>query len=228
MLHRHDFERFMDNCRVELTGASDAGIKLAMFDTLKEFFADSNAWREHLHLLVTAGKQHYQLVARDQGRIIRLLGVWDGLRIPVAAFMPHPGTLEVRWPVQVSSVQPAGNPPFPPNAVNPWLVTVIENVQDPTAKEDVPICPAWTLELYSETIKDGVLGRMMAQPEKSYTNQTMSAYHLKRFRTGVQQARTAANRQNTVGAQTWSFPRVGIGRNSQRGGMVTAWPPQVW
>jgi hypothetical protein len=195
---------------------------------LTEFFHDSNAWREHIHLPVTAGTQCYRLVPRDQGKIIRLVGVWDGLRIPVAAFMPRPGELEVRWPIQTTSIQPTGTPPFPLTQTNPWLVTVIENIQDPTGSDEIPVCPAWTFGLYRQYILDGVLGRMMGQPNKSYSNQTMSAYHLRRFRTGIMQARTAAARQNTVGAQTWSFPRGGIGRNSQRGGMVTAWPPETF
>lgn len=228
MLHEHDIRRFMNQARMKLTGSSDAGIKAQLFETLKEFFQDSNAWREHLHLLVTAGTQHYQLVAREQGRIFRLIGVWDGNRLPVAAFMPEPGELLVRWPIDISSIQPTGTPPFKPSPTNPWLVTVVENIQDPTTREDFPVCPAWTLQLYSATVLDGLLGAMMAEPNKSYSNSTMSAYHLRRFRTGIVAARTAANRQNTVGAQTWSFPRSGIGRNNQRGGVVTAWPPQAF
>lgn len=218
----------MNQARIELTNASDAGIRTALFDTLREFFEDSNAWREHIHLNVTAGTQHYLLEPRDQGQIIRLIGAWDGNRIPVAAFMPHPGELHVKWPINVTSIVPAGNPPFPLQASNPWLVTVVENVQDPTTREDFPVCPSWTLKLYYQHILDGVLGRMMGQVNKSYSNSTGAQYHLRRFRTGIQQARTAANRQNTVGAQTWCFPRSGIGRNTQRGGMVTSWPPETF
>ena len=224
MLEPKDVEHFMNQARIKLTGASDEGIKSERYEVLKEFFEDSNSWRSHLHLAVTAGLQRYTLIPRDNGQIIRLMGVWDGNRFPVAAFMPEFGELEVRWPIQVSTVIPAGQPPYQLQASNPWLVTVVENVQEPTTRENFPVAPAWALKVYSITILDGVLGKMMAQPFKSYSNDNKSAYHLRRFRTGIQMARTAAARQNTVGAQTWSFPRGWDGR-TQRGNMSTAFPP---
>jgi hypothetical protein len=213
---------------MKLTGVSDAAIKAQLFETLREFFQDSNSWREHIHFLVTAGKQFYPLVAREQGRILRLIGVWDGNRFPVAAFMPNPPVIEVRFPINISSVQPSGTPPFRPAPNNPWLATVVENVQDPTTEEDIPVIPSWVFHQYFTYVLDGVLGALMGEPNKSYSNSTMSAYYLRRFRVGIAQARTAANRQNTVGAQTWAFPRPGVGRNTQRGGLVTAWPPEIF
>jgi hypothetical protein len=70
---------------------------------------------------------------------------------------------------------------------------------------------------------DGLLGKMMGQQQKTYSNNNLSAYHLKRFRTGIQLAKVAAERANLHGAQNWAYPR-GWGSKSQRGGMSTAYP----
>lgn len=221
-LDPRSLERFMVQARIKLTGASDAGILAELFDVLKEFCEDSNAWIERFHLPVVAGKQHYLLTPKEGGQIIRLLGVWDGNRFPVAAFMPRPGELEVRWPIQDTSIIPT-SPSTSLSPTNPWLVTIVENVKD-TDRSNTPIAPADLLHLYSVTLLDGLLGKMMGQTNKSYSNAALSQYHLRRFRTGIQAARTAVARQNTVGAQTWSYPR-GWNSNTQRGGLATAFPP---
>jgi len=205
----------MNQARIKLTGASDSGIKAEFYEVCKEFLQDSNSWVERDHLYVTAGIQDYLLTPRDGGQVIRLLGVWDGIRIPVASFMPQFGTVSIRTPIQVTSTAPATPPTLA--ATNPYLVAYVKNVTEPTSRDDFPLVPEFLLKVYSLHLLDGVLGKMMGQQSKSYSNDAKSTYHLKRFRAGIQLAKTAAARQNTVGAQTWSFPR-GWGSNTQRGG----------
>lgn len=226
MLEKQDIERLMQEVQSRLTGVSEGGIQLALRSVLGEFFRDSLSWREHIHLLVTAGIQHYKLLPREGGDIIELMGVFDGYRLGVAAFMPHFGELHVRCPVQTTSIQPVTtNPPSTPPlaATNPWLVYVAKNVNQ-TTREGWPVAPHWVLRTYYPDILDGVLGNLQEQTGKSYSNQTNAAYHLKRFRQGIQIARTAAARENTFGAQTWRFPG-GWESRTQRGGMVSAFPP---
>lgn len=227
-LNKQDFERFMNDCRIKLTGASDAGIKQEFFNTCKEFLADSMSWVQHQHLDVIAGEQRYELSpTTGYGQIIRLIGVWDGNRIPVPAELPDFKTLHVHWQVQTTTVPPPPGAPPTRSATNPWLVVYNMNVVDPVDRNDVPQVPEFLLRVYSEHIKDGVLGRMMNEQNKSYSNQTIGQYHLRRFRTGIQIARTAADHGNIAGGQRWSFPR-GWGSNTQRGGMVSAWPPETF
>lgn len=224
MLDRAELEHFLNQCRVKLVGASDSGIKLEFYDACKEFLKDTNSWIEHIHLPVIAGQHDYQLVTRRGGQIIRLLGVWDGNRLPVPATMQEFGKVHIRWTPNVTST--IAEPPVLGQA-NPYLVVVVKNVERPTTRDDIPIVPDYLLRVYSECLIDGVLGRMMTQTSKSYSNQVQGMYHLKRFRTAMVEARVAAATQNTVGAQNWSFPR-NFRVNSQRGGMVTAWPPETF
>jgi hypothetical protein len=216
-LQKEEFDRFMSQARVKLTGASDGGIKLELFDVLKEFFEDSNSWTETIDVPITLGVQDYKLVPRYGGRIIRLNAVWDYHKFPIVAFMPHFGTLHLRWPPSNPGTQ---NTPFTYHA------GVVKNLTWQTDKDDVPIAPEWLLDVYGVTILDGLLGKMMTQENKSYTDQGQGKYHLQRFRTGIQQAKVAAQRQNTMGAQNWRFPG-GWHCHTQRGGAVTAWPPET-
>jgi hypothetical protein len=101
------------------------------------------------------------------------------------------------------------------------------NVAEPTTQGELPVAPAWVLKVYREHIMDGVLGRMMSQKQKPYTDATLAMYHLKRFRAGIAIARTAAMRQNTFGAQNWRFPRSSY-MTTQRGGVSTAFPDRFF
>jgi|SRR5271165_4346010 len=208
-LIRDDFEHLMNQARVECMGASDAGLKAMFFDTLMEFFTDSNSWTETLSVPVIPGTQTYTLVPQMGGKIIRLIGVFDPNSIPQQAFMSNFGILGLVLPYS-----------------NPITLTAIvsKTVVRPTTRDSVPDAPDWTLSVYYSYVLDGLLGKMMAQPGKNYSNQPSSAYHLKRFRTGIQMARVAATRQNTYGAQSWRFPRAATYNQGQRGGVSTGYP----
>lgn len=212
---KRDFDQLMNQARIKLPGASDAGIKLELFDVMKEFLKDSNAWTEDITFTAQAGTLQYILSPLDGGQIIRLVGVFDDKGIPVPAFMPTFGTLQLVNQASIVPTQPV------------WTARVIKNVALPTTREDIPIGPDWLLTVYSLDILDGLLGKMMGQQNKTFSNGQMSTYHLRRFRTAIQSARTAAIRQNTVGAQEWAFPR-GWGSSSQRGGVSTAWPTRAF
>jgi hypothetical protein len=214
-LDRHTFDMLMNQARIKLPGSSDSGIKLELYDVMKEFLADSHAWTEDITFTAAPNVLLYTLLPQFGGQIISLVGVWDDKFIPIPAFMPDFGTIRI---VNQASTTP--NQPL-------WTARVVKNITLPTTKDDVPVGPDWLLTVYSVHILDGLLGKMMGQQAKSFSNDKMAAYHLKRFRTGIQIARTAALRQNTTGAQEWAFPR-GWTTSTQRGGVSTAWPTRAF
>ncbi len=67
---------------------------------------------------------------------------------------------------------------------------------------------------------EGVIGRLQLQPNKPYSDTTSAMYHLRRFRSGMQQARTAALHNNTYGVNSWNYPRT-FKVSSQRSGVGT-------
>lgn len=215
-----DVAYVLNECRIKLPGASDSGIQQELWGTIKEFLQDTNAWIEHQKLLVTAGVQSYVVTPREGGQIIRLVGVIDGNRSPVSAAMQNLGTLDVFQTINISSVV------IPPTdttlaANHPWTFCVVKNIAFPQTKDLLPIAPEFVLKVYSQAIIDGVLGRMMMQQAKTYTNTQLGTYHLKRFRDEIGTARNDTWNQNLLGGQRWRFPAFAGG--SQRNS-VAPWP----
>jgi len=210
-LDPREAQQLLAQAQIKLTGASESGIKAELYDVLKEFFEDSNCWTEDINFRPTAGATEFMLATAQDGQIIRLLGVWDDKGSPKTdAFMREFGTVTF-----VNAPQS--------DATANWTARVAKTITLPITREALPIAPDWTLRVYSIHVLDGLLGKMMAQQQKSYSNNQMSAYHLKRFRTGIQIAKVAAERANLKGAQSWTYPR-GWSSRSQRGGVSTAYP----
>jgi len=212
MMDERDVERLLNLARTELVGASDAGIKGQLYDVCREFFKDSNSWYEHISVPVLANTRHYRITPREGGMILRLVTVWDANHITVAAILPHldppSAELELVYPQNIN---------FTARAV------VTKQIVEPTTRDMLPDAPRWLLPVYHETILDGVLGKMMGQSSKSYSNETLATYHLRRFRDGIMQARVASERANLYGGQAWRFPGA-FWTNSQRGGVSTPFP----
>lgn len=200
---KQDIDQLLNQLRIKLTGASDSGIKGEIFDVFREFFNDSSSWMEDIAVSINAGTLAYDLVPGDGGRIVRLAGVVDVNNIPQPALMPVMGQLLLQ---------------YAQNSAQTWTATVVKSVSLPTLKDQFPSVPDWVLPVFGEAIISGVLGRMMAQPNKSYTDKEQSKYHLARFRKGITDARVATLRRNTVGSQAWSYPQ-GFRSRGQRGGV---------
>lgn len=201
---KQDLEQFMNTVRVLLPGSSDAGIKVEMFNVLKEFFDETGAWTEQITMNSVADVDTYTLVPTG-GQIVRLAGVVDENDLPLAAVLDS---------IAVRDAQLHFRNPF--QGVQPFTATVSKTVLLPTDAHDFPVIPDWLLPLWGQGIQDGVLGRAMAQPAKSYTDKPQSRYHLSRFQDALQKATVAMYRRHTLGTQAWRFPSFAKG--SQRGG----------
>ena len=212
MMDERDVDRLLNLCRTELVGAADAGLKAQMYDVCREFFKDSNSWYEHIKLSVIAGQRHYRITPAEGGMVLRLVAIWDSNHIGLPAILPHldPPSAEIELV-------------YPQNTNFTAKAVVTKQIVEPTTKEMLPDAPRWLLPVYHETILDGVLGKMMGQSTKSYSNDALSTYHLRRFRDGIMQARVASERANLYGGQAWRFPGS-FRTNSQRGGVSTPFP----
>jgi hypothetical protein len=220
---KDDFEAFMNQCRVNLTGASDAGIKEELYDVLDEFCEHSGSWQETLTVPILAGTTSggtstnvtYTLVPSHDGYIIRLVGVWDANSIPQPAFLPtfDGGDSAVG---QLQLVNPV-------NQNQNFTVTVAKTVKRPTTRDNVPVFSQTLFRRYHRYLLDGVIGKLMAQPNKSYSNTQMAQIRQARFKQGISTARVQTQRQNTLGAQAWSFPQD-FRTRGQRGGVSTSNP----
>ena len=227
-LEQQDIDFLMNEARIECVGASDDGIKQALWGAMKEFLGDTESWVEKQQLLVTAGVQDYAITPRDQGQVIRLVGVLDGNLIPARAVMTDLGTLNILTPITVTSIDTVVNPAAT-TATNPWLVCIVKNIKLPQTRDQFPIAPKFVLSVYSEALKAGVVGRLMMQPGRSHTNLVLAKYHLARFRDFIGVARTQTWNQNLQDGQRWAYPQH-FATNTQRGYTSTyqPWPMETF
>ena len=219
-IQKQDVDRFMGQITTKLAGASNAGIKAELFEVLDEFCDDTTAWQEQIALNVIAGTSQnpnnvYDLVPQQGGTILRLLAVFDPNQIPQPAFMPTgaQNNLEVG---QLTLVNPV-------NTSQTMTVIVAKTVLLPTQKDEIPDFDQTLFRRYMRVIIDGTLGRMMGHANKSYSNAGGSTYHLTKFNAGKSMAKIQVQRQNTFGAQAWSYPQT-FRSHGQRGGVSTANP----
>jgi hypothetical protein len=195
--------KLLGQAQVALTGASDAQLKVQLFDTLEEFFDGANCWQEAIQFAVIPNTLEYPLMPLT-GRILRLNGVVDQNNVPQAAVMPVIGMVRFIYPY--SNTQP-------------MTAVVVKNVTDPLCCSP-PHIPEWVLPAHSRVILHGILGNMMLQPGQSYSNQAVGNFHLAKFRDGIAKARVAAMRANTIGSQAWAYPQQ-FSVSGQRGGVST-------
>ena len=207
-----DIARLMNNARLRLTGATDAVLQQELFSVMDDFFKGSNVWNEDINVTIPgmdAAGTEYQLAPEAPALIDKLLWVFQqptdtsiGRGPAITAAMSTPGVLTLKTQ---------------PSSTVVYIVTVALTVADPADRNGYVQFPAWVLAKYRETILDGLLGRMMTQPSKPYTNSQMAIYHLRKFKQATASARVEWTRNNTYRAQAWAFPG-GFSGGSQRGG----------
>lgn len=198
-----DWDQLMNQARVKLIGASDAGIKGELYDVLHEFFVESSWWTEVVQFSIVLPDPSLYHVTPTGGQIIRLAGVVDPNNISQSAILGD----------DMSSVQFA----HPYNTAQVMTAVLVKSVVLPTDRHKFPIIPDNFLKRWHAVILSGLLGAMTGQLAKSYSNQTSSTYHLRRFQNGKSQARVEKLRRNTFGTQAWVYP-PGFTSGSQRGG----------
>lgn len=188
-----DISRLMKNLRVQLPGAVDDAIKLEVYNVLNDFFQGSNIWREDIDVSIIAGESSYELTPVGPSTIVRLMGVVNSDELPVNA------TLDLITGELALALEPS--------TADVYTVQVALTVNDPLDREEYPVFPSWVLNLYMNDIISGVLGRMMAQAAKPYSNTQLAAYHTRSFQSAIASARVEANRRFSYGAQRWRFPQ---------------------
>lgn len=194
-----DANRLLDNARVQLAGALDGAIWQEMFNVFSDFCNRTDLWYEDQTLVLSAAPyavgDTFALPVVTSGRPNRLLYVLDASSLARRMTMPTPGTLEF-----VNAV----------DQVQTWTARVSYCPDDPVettgSLRGIPQLPAWILEKYHLGLLAGVVGTMMTQVSKPYTNPTMAKYHLTKYMNAVSEGKNDARRQNLYGAQNWNFP----------------------
>jgi hypothetical protein len=187
-----DTDRLLNNARVHLPGVTDATIQLELFNVLNDFFQVTNAWQEDIDFQTSPSVVEYTITPTGTSTINRLIWVQNANQIPVDALMPTPGTIKLI---------------LPPSQIDTLTATVALTIDDPVDGDGFPNFPAWVLTKYNTGILDGVLGRLMAQPAKPYTNAQLAVIRLKSYIAARSSAKAEVLHGNQNNGQTWRFPQ---------------------
>lgn len=208
MIAQQDWDQLITQATAKLVGVSIAAMEAEMYDVLSEFFNDSSCWTEKITGQYVPNVVAYSFTP-SEGQIIRFTGASDwgpvtppdifaaispGTPAPLTlpALMPHRGTIILSGIPSTTGFMQAG---------------FVLNCSLPATRKGPPIAPDWVLPIWHVGLLDGLLGKMMTDPNKSYSNSQGSVYHLKRFRDAIGRARVSALRANTNGAAAWRFPQ---------------------
>jgi hypothetical protein len=212
-----DILRFMNEARIRLPGATDDAMQLELFAVMDDFFKGSNVWQEDIDITIPANDPAntiYDVTPSSPSTIDKLMWVFQAPTqsnvargAQVGAAMQTPGQLTLRTQPSTSIV---------------YRVTVALTVQDPVRRDGYVTFPAWVLAKYRSILIDGLVGRMMSQPNKPFSNVQLTVFHTRKFNTGIATARVEMTRNNTYRQQAWCFP--GLVRGSQRGSTGWAQP----
>lgn len=189
----------MDDARVHLPGALDEAIKHSLFAALDEFFRFSEVWQEEISVAVNTSDTLYDVEPEEvpSAKFVRLIEVKNRDDLTVYAEFREIGVLDfvdrrtVAETMTARFVNTVGDPVTGSTSPNP----------------EMPVFPDWILARYREGFLSGTLGKMMLQPAKVYSNQTLATYHLRRFENTKSQGKIDSKTRNISGAQAWRFPR---------------------
>ena len=202
-------ERLIKNARVSLPGSLDDAILLELFNVLDQFFRESSIWTEDIPFTAypyePAGTVYY-IEPESVSTIVRLLHVVNVNGFRQRCLMSVPGEITFMLP------PPSGEP----DADYVYMASVALSIIDPVQRDGYPEFPQWILEKYATGILSGLIGRMMAQPAKPYSNLQLASAHMGAFRRAVAIAGTESLHRNVNNAQAWVFPRNFSTRSRRR------------
>ena len=207
-----DVLRLVTNAQIRLPGATGGTVQQELFMVADEFFKESNVWREDIEFSVPANDPPgtvYEVTPTGNVVIDKLMWMRNsdgGGRIFGQMSVPGEITLATY-----------------PSSPARYIATVALTVSDPTQRDGYVNFPDWVLSKYRGVLLNGLLGKMMSQPAKPYTNTQLSVYYIKLFNSGKSAARVEAQRGNLFRAQAWKFPSFG-GKSQRRIG--SGFPPQ--
>lgn len=186
--------RIMKSLRVTTPGALDDVIKHELYNTMEEFFRETDVWKQDVVFTTDPDMdpQEY-ILTPDTGRLLRLIEVKDEAgATKTGCSMPTLGILSVE---------------STPDQAENWTATLSTTVAEPLDDNGYADCPDELLERYLAALTDGTAARLHAQPAKPYTSPPMAAQRFGMYRRAVNFAKLDARNKNMYGAQAWRFPK---------------------
>ena len=189
--------RIFDTARLRLPGATDGVMQLEFMNVVQDFCVATSAWQDATDVKLEPNVTLYDLVPPDaNGDIKRIVDVENkdpqAPRFTASVWMPVPGVMQIS---------------YLPQAEQDVIVWVALQPNELGCKQGLPSVPDWFWTDYTQTLQDGLIGNMLVQPAKPYSNPAMGQFYLKRFVSGKSTARIQVDNGRRMGAQHWRYPQ---------------------
>jgi hypothetical protein len=198
------WERLYADIKIDVPGVTDAVLQQKLFQCAKDFIEQTNIWTEEVPITGMPNVTVYPFTLAGMGVPNRLMILYDpAISVPnnyrwvqSGVSMPIPGTIQVR---------------YAPSTQVDWVAVIGKSITDPSDAEGYPELDAdygWIVDKYRMAFYYGTLARLEAQPAKPYSNPNLASAHNRLYITERSKARTDVLKQNTFGAQAWSYPQA--------------------
>jgi hypothetical protein len=191
-----------------LPGASRANVELVFWNTAREFYRRSRSWREKLGAFTLgAGQDTLSLQPVDQNadicylEAVQLEGTYLYMRpgynggyaegTPGRIWLEDPHTLRIN-PTPVQEYRGL------------WLYVSASPARNAEA------LPAYAETHHFQALEVGTLGKLMAQPNKPWTEPANAMLNQRRFEIAIARARADAEKEYGKTAGNWSFNQVSV------------------
>lgn len=203
---RVGFEAWSDTLLSVLPGASLANVELVFWNTAREFYRRSRSWREKLGTFnLTAGQGTVALNPVDQNADICYLegaslggvffrqigqsGRYYTAGMPGRVWLEDPHTLRIN-----------------PTSGQAYSGLVLDVSCAPTRGGEA--LPPYAETHHFQALEVGTLGKLMAQPNKPWTEPANAMLHQRRFEIAIARARADVEKNYGPNAGNWSFNQV--------------------
>jgi hypothetical protein len=191
------FDRIFADVRKDLPSVADAVLRQELFRVMDDFTQRTNIWQEVMPLVIQPNVTTYNLPAPAEGKISRLMFVYDAAQ---------PSRY---WPMGGISMRVPGVLVLPraPNSAANWNAIVAKRTAEPLNSDHYTDIDVWITEKYADTIGRGILARLQFEPQKPYSNPMLAKVNQQAYISGCSLARANDSHANVFNAQNWMFPQ---------------------
>lgn len=185
-------DRLMDDARVALPGATDAGIQRELWNVVNEACRDGWLWRETVSVPVVEGQLQYDL-APTGSEVIFVLNAGHETLDLTEAYVEFGKLYLTTLPTAA-------------DAAGFLIVTLVLAPAVDAPNNPEGLIPEDMWRMFHQLWLHGLLSRMMAHPAKPYSNATLAVFHRRSFTRDLAEARLQVRTGGVPGVQTWRFP----------------------
>jgi hypothetical protein len=188
-----ELQRFFTNGMAEVSMATHAALQPAVFETLRDFFQNTNVWTTELNVTLTTSDTEYTLTPPAGTAIKRLMNFYKAA--DVSRQWVRPATIDLPVTLVVAR---------PPAATEASVALVSLYAVDPVV-DGAFIYPTRVIDEYFNVLYQGMLWQLYAQPGKPWSSPDLAAGFHDLYLKGRDAARAEVERDsNLFNNQNWT------------------------